>query len=220
MPHQVCGRRTDLVEERAASGRASRTARDSSTDGACRPAGRRSPLRPAASTGRSGADTRCRRRVRLLACRRTTPRPVRRSRRSSTRGRSRTARSRRRTPIATIAAGVAVCEDDGVCGACASAARQPTARTVALLRLLLIVDHDDEVFCAGLLQAVRAARTREHGRPRRHIEALAVDGHHAAPAEHVVDLIFLLFVVTDPRTRLERALAETRRRFGAFAKKE
>src|SRR6185436_918181 len=44
-----------------------------------------------------------------------------------------------------------------------------------LLRLDLVVDQDDEVLAAGLLEAVRAAGARQHRRARRDVYRLPVE---------------------------------------------
>src|SRR6478672_1504943 len=53
-----------------------------------------------------------------------------------------------------------------------------------------------------------AARSRQHRRARADFERLAVDRHHPAPAEDVVDLVLGLLVIADARAGLECALAE------------
>jgi hypothetical protein len=58
-------------------------------------------------------------------------------------------------------------------------------------------DQDHQILGAGLLQPVWAAGPGQHCRAGRHVEALAVNRHDAAAAEHVIDLVFLLQVVAD-----------------------
>src|SRR5262249_45057873 len=51
-------------------------------------------------------------------------------------------------------------------------------------------------------------RTSEHGRARRDLELLVVDGHLSFSAEDVIDLVLVLLVVADARTGMEGALPE------------
>src|SRR5690242_5102289 len=53
-------------------------------------------------------------------------------------------------------------------------------------------DQDDQIVAAGLLQTVRAARTRQNRGARTDVERFVVDCHDAAAAQHVVDLILFL----------------------------
>src|SRR5688572_21198926 len=72
----------------------------------------------------------------------------------------------------------------------------------------LVVDQDHEVFAPGLPQAVRTAGAREDRGTGRDVHRLPVQRHRASAAEDVVDLVLLLFVQADARSRLERALAK------------
>ena len=72
----------------------------------------------------------------------------------------------------------------------------------------LVVDQDDEVFAAGLPQAMRAPGARQDRGTRRDVHGLAIQRHRAGAAEDVVDLVLLLLVQADARSRLERALAK------------
>src|SRR5690349_24107505 len=54
---------------------------------------------------------------------------------------------------------------------------------------------------------------------RTDFEFFAVDRHHAAAAEHVVNLVFVLHVIPDCRARLERPLAEDQLELRRLAEK-
>src|SRR5438477_305686 len=69
----------------------------------------------------------------------------------------------------------------------------------SLLRRLGVINQDGEIVGAHLLEAMRAADARQHRGARRDVNGLAIEGHHASAAQHVVDLVFGLLVVTHAR---------------------
>src|SRR5215510_13930063 len=90
----------------------------------------------------------------------------------------------------------------------ADLAEMELAPQALLLRFDFVVDQDDEIFGADLLQAVRAAGAREDGGPGRDVDGLAVERHLPAAAQHVVDLVLFLRMQADARSGMERALPE------------
>lgn len=61
----------------------------------------------------------------------------------------------------------------------------------------LVGNEDDEIFVAGLFQAVRTSRTGENGGPGSDVDRFAVERHDAVAAEDVVNPVLVLFVVAD-----------------------
>jgi hypothetical protein len=55
---------------------------------------------------------------------------------------------------------------------------------------------------------MRAARPCEDGGAGTHLDWLPVDGHDPAAADDVIDLVLVLLVIADGRSRLQRALPE------------
>src|SRR5690242_4990050 len=70
---------------------------------------------------------------------------------------------------------------------------------------------DDQVLVAHLLERVRAPRTCQDRGAWADAVLLAVERQLPVPAQYVVDLVFLLLVVTDPRPWMERAFAKRER---------
>src|SRR5688572_2759450 len=81
----------------------------------------------------------------------------------------------------------------------------PRAHAVSL-RFLRIIDDEDEVLGPDLPQPVRAAGARQHRGARSDLHLIAVEGHDAAAAQEVIDLVFALLVIADRRTGLHDAL--------------
>ena len=76
-------------------------------------------------------------------------------------------------------------------------------------RLHFVIDSKRQVVGAGLLQAVRAGRAREHGGARRDVHGLAVERHGAGPAEDVIDFVLLLHGMADAGFGLKARLRKT-----------
>src|SRR5207247_8371777 len=74
-----------------------------------------------------------------------------------------------------------------------------------------IRNDDDEILGACLLQAVRAARTRQDRGARPDCMLLPVERQLTASTEHVVHLVDFLLVRADRRTRMQRAFAKNER---------
>src|SRR6266487_3364749 len=78
-------------------------------------------------------------------------------------------------------------------------------------RGLFVIDQHDEIFHPLLLDPVRASGPRQHGGAGSDIEGLAVDSHRAVAAQHVIDFVLFLFVIANPRSRLQRPLPKHER---------